>query len=113
MLKQLSSRLASIALALLLLVSSASAALNFTVSNQTSLPLGEVTLHYSTGSTAVNVLTTGNYVKEVATDIVAVTINGQTVSKPFVGTLTLTGGDTVIVGWSDARVTVIDPTENL
>ncbi len=109
--KQLSSRLAAIAV-VLLFASTASAILTFTVANQTSHPLGEVTLHYATGATSVNVLSGGTYVKEVAAEVVAVSINGQTVPKPLIGQVTLATGDTIMVGWSDARVSVIDPDDS-
>lgn len=112
MLKQLSSRFAAIAV-VLLFATTASAVLTFTVANETNYSLGEVTLHYATGSTSVNVLTKGNYVKEVTADVVAVTINGQMVVKSQSGNVTLMSGDTVMVGWSDAKVTVIDPNEYL
>ena len=98
--------------ACLLIATTAKALSTFTVSNETDHSLGEVTLHLATGSSYLNVLSKGTYVKEVTGEVLAVTINYQTVVKPLSGVIALADGDSVMVGWSSSRITVIDPAED-
>lgn len=81
----------------------------FTLGNQTIYNLGLVTLSYgsnpaTSGSTALTVAATGNYLIEVASSVESITISNQTVVRPTNGIISLGAQNQIAISWSGSSL---------
>ena len=104
--------LLGILIAIPALTASGDTPFTFTVRNNTTQDLDIVQLNHSSGSPdSLNVSGYGTYGAQVESTVTSVTINGQTVTYPTTGVVTLSNGTAVRIRWQSATIVIIDQNE--
>lgn len=104
--------LIGILIAIPALTASGDTPFTFTVRNNTTQDLDIVQLNHSSGSPdSLDVSGYGTYGAQVESTVTSITINGQTVSYPTAGVVTLSNGTTVRVRWQSPTVVIVDTNE--
>lgn len=104
--------LLGILIAFPVITASGDAPFTFTVRNNTYEDLDIVLLnHIPDPPDSLNVSGYGTYATQVEDRVASITINGQTVSYPAVGLVTLSNGTVVRIRWQSPTVVIVDTNE--